>query len=254
MIHTHNGLRLGDNLIQLNFLRRLSLANPELEITHYYNPAFCRMEEIDALRSDISLRLRLKTIDQAPAESIDSWRNAGGHWERHPDKLNFAQFHLDWFAKLSSRMAVKNPITTLSNLLFDYPALDSFISMAPDFDAVVINSPGLSGQFQNFNADHFRTLVSRLVAKGHRVVTTEPTGLCPAFDGKNVTWIGATAAKAKLIVGTSTGPSWPCFNVHNRDSLHVMCLDTESVVLTPRGRVARSPHHAISVLEELGIL
>ena len=254
MIHTHNGLRLGDNLIQLNFLRRLCLANPELEITHYYNPAFCRMEEIDALRSDISLRLRLKTIDQAPAESIDSWRNAGGHWERHPKKLDFAQFHLDWFAELSSRMGVKNPITTLSNLLFDYPALDSFISMAPDFDAVVINSPGLSGQFQNFNADHFRTLVSRLVAKGHRVVTTEPTGLCPAFDGKNVTWIGATAAKAKLIVGTSTGPSWPCFNVHNRQSLHVMCLDTESVVLTPRGRVARSPHHAISILEELGIL
>jgi hypothetical protein len=254
VIHTHNGLRLGDNLIQLNFLRRLCLANPELEITHYYNPALCKMEEIDAMRSDISLRLRLKTIDQAPAESIDSWRNAGGYWERHPEKLNFAQFHLDWFAELSSRMVVKNPITTLSNLLFDYPALDSFISMAPDFDAVVINSPGLSGQFQNFNPDHFRTLVSRLVAKGHRVVTTEPTGLCPAFDGKNVTWIGATAAKAKLIVGTSTGPSWPCFNVHNRLATHIMCLDTESVVLTPRGRVARSPHHAISILEELGIL
>lgn len=254
MIHTHNGLRLGDNLIQLNFLRRICLANPELEITHYYNPALCKMEEIDAMRSDISLRLRLKTIDQAPAESIDSWRNAGGYWERHPEKLNFAQFHLDWFAELSSRMVVKNPITTLSNLLFDYPALDSFISMAPDFDAVVINSPGLSGQFQNFNPDHFRTLVSRLVAKGNRVVTTEPTGLCPAFDGKNVTWIGATAAKAKLIVGTSTGPSWPCFNVHNRLATHIMCLDTESVVLTPRGRVARSPHHAISILEELGIL
>ena len=151
-------------------------------------------------------------------------------------------------------MAVKNPITTVDDLLFYYPALDSFISMTPNFDAVVINSPGLSGQFQNFNPDHFRTLVSRLVAKGHRVVTTEPTGLCPAFDGKNVTWIGAIAAKAKLIVGTSTGPSWPCFNVHNRLATHIMCADVENVVLTPRGRVARSPHHAISVLEELGIL
>ena len=251
MIHTHNGLRLGDNLIQLNFLRRLSLANPELEITHYYNPGYFKVEELDPLRTE---RILLRPISEAPAESIDSWRNAGGHWERHPDKLNFAQFHLDWFAELSSRMGVKNPITTVDDLLFDYPSLDSFISMAPDFDAVVINSPGLSGQFQNFNPDHFRTLVSRLVAKGHRVVTTEPTGLCPAFDGKNVTWIGATAAKAKLIVGTSTGPSWPCFNVHNRAALHVMCADVENVVLTPRGRVARSPHHAISVLEELGIL
>ena len=251
MIHTHNGLRLGDNLVQLNFLRRLSLANPELEITHYYNSGYCKVEELDPLRTE---RIFIRPISEAPAESIDSWRNAGGHWERHPNKLNFAQFHLDWFAELSSRMAVKNPITTLSNLLFDYPALDSFISMTPDFDAVVINSPGLSGQFQNFNPEHFRTLVSRLVAKGHRVITTEPTALCPAFDGKNVTWIGATAAKAKLIVGTSTGPSWPCFNVHNRLATHIMCADVENVVLTPRGRVARSPHHAISVLEELGIL
>jgi len=251
VIHTHNGLRLGDNLIQLNFLRRLSLANPELEITHYYNPSFCKVEELDPLRTE---RIFLRPISEAPAESIDSWRNAGGHWERHPDKLNFAQFHLDWFAELASRMGVKNPISTVDDLLFDYPALDSFISMTPDFDAVVINSPGLSGQFQNFNPEHFRTLVSRLVAKGHRVVTTEPTGLCPAFDGKNVTWIGAIAAKAKLIVGTSTGPSWPCFNVHNRLATHIMCADVENVVLTPRGRVARSPHHAISILEELEIL
>jgi len=81
VIHTHNGLRLGDNLIQLNFLRRLSLANPELEITHYYNPAFCKVEELDPLRTE---RILLRPISEAPAESIDSWRNAGGHWERHP--------------------------------------------------------------------------------------------------------------------------------------------------------------------------
>jgi len=251
VIHTHNGLRLGDNLIQLNFLRRLSLANPELEITHYYNPAFCKMEEIDAMRSDISLRLRLKTIDQAPADSIDSWRNTGGYWERHPDKLNFAQFHLDWFAELASRMGVKNPITTVDDLLFDYPALTENVE---NFDAIVINSPALSGQFQNFSAQGFIDLIRLLQVKGMRVLSTAPAGICACSQPHDVSWIGAASTTAKLIVGTSTGPSWPCFNVHNRDALHVMCLDTESVVLTPRGRVARSPHHAISVLEELGIL
>ena len=72
MIHTHNSLRLGDNLVQLNFLRRLCLQNPDLEITHYHNPELCKFEEIDALRSDISLRLRIRPISEAPADSIDS--------------------------------------------------------------------------------------------------------------------------------------------------------------------------------------
>ena len=254
MIHTHNALRLGDNLVQLNFLRRLCLQNPDLEITHYYNPELCRFEEIDALRSDMSLRLHIRPIDQAPANSIDSWRNAGGYWESHPDKLNFAEFHLCWFEELASRMCVKNPIGKVDDLLFDYPALDSFIPMAPDCDIVVINSPGLSGQFTNFNPDDFRNLISKLVSKGHRVISTVATGLCQAFDGKNVTWIGATAAKAKAVIGTSTGPSWPCLNVHNKNAFHLLCGDTENVILTKRGQMARSAYHAIHILENEGIL
>jgi len=254
VIHTHNALRLGDNLIQLNFLRRLCLQNPDLEITHYYNPGLCKFEEIDALRSDISLRLRIRPISEAPADSIDSWRNTGGYWERHPDKLNFAQFHLCWFEELASRMCVKNPIRKVEDLLFDYWALDSFIPMAPECDIVVINSPGLSGQFTNFNPDDFRNLVSKLVSKGHRVISTVDTGLCPAFDNKNVTWIGATAAKAKAVVGTSTGPSWPCLNVHNKDAFHLLCADTETVIFTQRGQMARSAFHALYILEEEGLL
>jgi hypothetical protein len=123
-----------------------------------------------------------------------------------------------------------------------------------NFDAIVINSPPLSGQFQNFSAQGFIDLIRILQVKGMRVLSTAPTGICACSQPHDVSWIGAASTTAQLIVGASTGPSWPCFNVHNRDALHVMCLDTESVVLTPRGRVARSPHHAISVLEELGIL
>ena len=54
-----------------------------------------------------------------------------------------------------------------------------------------------------------------------------------------VVWIGAVSARAKLI-GTSTGPSWPCFNILNKNAKHILCLDTENVILTPRGSVARS--------------
>lgn len=254
MIHTHNALRLGDNLVQLNFLRRACLANPSLEVTHYHNPQLCRAEEIDALRTDMSLRLRLRPIDQAPPGSIDSWRNAGGWWERHPDRLDFAKFHMTWFAELAGRLGIPNPIRTVSDLLLNYPTLDSFIPMAPECDVLVINSPGLSGQFLNFNPDDFRDLIARLLLKGHRVHSTAPTGLCPHFENRNVTFIGAASVKAKLIVGTSTGPSWPCLNVHNIDKTIILCADHENVVLTHGGRMARSVHHAIHLLAKDGWL
>lgn len=151
-------------------------------------------------------------------------------------------------------MCVKNPIRKVEDLLFDYSALDSFIPMAPECDIVVINSPGLSGQFTNFNPDDFRNLVCKLVSKGHQAISTVDTGLCPTFDNKNVTWIGATAAKAKAVIGTSTGPSWPCPNVHNKDAFHLLCGDTENVILTERGQMARSAYHAIYILENEGIL
>ena len=254
MIHTHNALRLGDNLVQLNFLRRACLADPALAVTHYHNPQLCRFEEIDALRSDISTRLRIRSIEEAPAGSIDSWRNAGGWWERHPDKLNFAKFHLAWFEELAGRLGIPNPIRTVDDLLFDYPTLDSFIPMAPECDVLVINSPGLSGQFLNYNPDDFRDLIARLTLKGHRVHSTAPTGLCPHFENRNVTFIGAASVKAKLIVGTSTGPSWPCLNVHNRDKPIILCADHEDVILTRGSKMARSAHHAIHLLAKDGWL
>lgn len=254
MIHTHNALRLGDNLVQLNFLRRACLADPALEVTHYHNPQLCRAEEIDALRTDISLRLRIRPIDQAPPGSVDSWRNAGGWWERHPDRLDFAKFHLAWFDELAGRLGIPNPIRSVPDLLLDYPTLEEFIPMTPECDVLVINSPGLSGQFLNFNPDDFRDLIARLILKGHRVITTAPTGLCQHFENRNVTWIGAASTKAKAIVGTSTGPSWPCLNVHNIDKPVILCADHEDVILTRDGRMARSVHHAIHILEQQGIL
>jgi len=122
------------------------------------------------------------------------------------------------------------------------------------FDAVVINSPPLSGQFQNFSTQGFIDLIRLLQVKGMRVLSTAPAGICACSEPHDVSWIGAASTTAQLIVGTSTGPSWPCFNVHNRNSLHLLCGDTETVILTPRGQMARSAFHAIHLLENEGIL
>jgi len=254
MIHTHNAFRLGDNLVQLNFLRRACLADSSLEIAHYHNPQLCKLEEIEPLCLDLGKRLVIRPIDQASPESVDSWRNIGGWWERHPLRLNFAAFHLQWFEELAKRLGIPNPIHSASDLLLDYPALDSEIPQAPECDVLVVNSPGLSGQFLNFNPDDYRDLIARLILKGHRVISTAPTGLCPTFENKTTTFIGATSTRAKIIVGTSTGPSWTCLNVHNQAKPIILCADHEEVVLTPNTRMAKSVHHAIHILQRDGVL
>lgn len=236
MIHTHNALRLGDNLIQINFLRRACLLNNDVTFVHYFDPNLCNGNELLPFIEGLESRIIIKTMEECPRGSIDSWR--GPLWYSHPQKLDFAAFHLFWFSHLSEKMGIDNPIKSVDDLLFDYPLLSS--SDIPTYDAVVINSRALSGQFNNYDLGHYDVLIKELLNAGISVLTTHPTSLCDSSAGHGVAWIGAVSAKAKLILGTSTGPSWPCFNVLNKNAKHILCLDTENVILTPRGSVARN--------------
>lgn len=247
VIHTHNHYRLGDNIIQLNFLRKIVLCN-DVDVIHYYNPVLCNGGELPPFIEGIEDRIKIVATTPPPG-SLDSWR--GPHWYEHPKRLNFCEYHLEWFTHLAEKMRVVNPIKEMGDLLLDYPML---YRTAPQYDVVVINSPALSGQFTKFSDAEFNYLIKMLVDKGHAVITTRPTEYCKAFEAVTVAHIGAVASTAKAVVGVSTGVSWPCFNVRNKNALHVMMLDYESVVLTERGRTVRTVYEAIQALQQENIL
>lgn len=246
-IHTHNLLRLGDNIIQLNFLRRV-LEKNDVEITHYYSNSLCNGAELVPFIAGLEDRITLSSAPRPPG-SIDSWR--GPDWYGHPDKLNFSLYHKQWFAKLSASMGVVNPIVDTDDLLIDYPLLHT---PHPKYDVVVLNSPALSGQFTRFSDYEFNYLITMLLNKNYSVITTRPTDLCPYFESVSVAHIGAVAANADVVVGVSTGVSWPCFNIINKNALHIMLLDYESVILTPRGRTVKTVYEAINILQQENIL
>ena len=234
---------MGDNIIQLNFLRRACQLNPDVQFIHYYNPYFCNGCELNPFIEGLEHRITISS-SPPPPHSIDSWR--GPLWYSHPDRLDFAKFHLYWFNHLSSIMQIANPIQSVDDLLIDYPLL--YAEDIPNFDVVVINSPAFSGQYNSYNEEDYNQLIIKLLAYDYSVITTKPTNLCASTVGHNVAWIGAVSANAKLIIGTSTGPSWPCLNVKNKDAKHILCLDTESVILTPKGSVARNISHVKDIL------
>lgn len=249
MIHTFNNFHLGDNLIHLNFARKALLNNPELKFTHYYHPRDCNINELIPLQKDLSDRLILKPLNEKPPHAIDTWRARASWWSN-----DFSEFYIKWFDELATKIGIQNPIKTKDDFLYDYPELTASMDGCARADVIVINSNAKSGQFKNCHESEYTTLIRRLLHNNLSVMTTKPTGLCPDSTGHCTTWIGAVSARAKVIVGASTGPSWPCFNIYNKDELHVLCLDTEDVILTKRGRNGRSIAEAIKILEQENVI
>lgn len=250
-IHTtHCALRLGDNLAHLHFLRKLAAAYPDHGFTH-----FCHGDYLDQLREVVSdiPRIRLTAFAEAyfvsrwemrPPDALGStnaWKNSSGFFDRHPQKETYSAVMLDWYHELARRLGLESPLHTREDLLFDYPALNAKkIKFQSDpFDILIVNSPPLSGQAPRFYSEQMDSLIGRL-AQSYRIVTTfRRPGLdlpCTMDLNATVTGIGRLSQVCNAIVMVSTGPSWPTFNIWNRDSikLRVVINEPEIVDLDPK--------------------
>jgi hypothetical protein len=251
IIRTHNAYHLGDNLVHLNFLRRVAKNHPDVVFTHH-----AHWQYIPQLR-EVIVDVPNITLEEfnylTPPHSIDSWRGANGFWYQHPNRNNFAEFHFEWFTHLAKRMGVENPVTTREDMLFDYPALDDLDSQGQLFDTLIINSPPGSGQFLGYDEFALCNVANTLATAGHEVVVTHlPVGWqrhhsieSTTHGNRTVTEIGRLSQHCHTIIMVSTGPSWPTFNVFNKESVkhRFIMLDSEFVDLAP------NTHHCSSISE-----
>ncbi len=243
--YTHNDFHLGDNLVFLNYLRRLALANPGHGFVHAAHE--CHLAALAPVVQDVP-NVALIRYEDRDAASIDVWKNAGagtpngGFWETHELKTDFAWFHVAWFTHLSRRMGLECPIRKPQDLLFDYPALLQGPGLANaaaiTFDFLVINSRPCSGQCLAYDkVEYFDGLLAELAAKGYKVACTQksevPGVYCTADDNLSVTEIGHMSIYASHIVGVATGPMWPTFNVWNQSSVktRIFMLEGEKLNL-----------------------
>jgi hypothetical protein len=246
---THCALRLGDNLAHLHFLRSLAKANPRHHFVHFAH--LCYIAQLSEVVCDLSnvQVMSLERVSAAPktpqefwsmkplhVESIDAWKNAGGYWERHALRLDYAQFYLGHCAMLADAMGLISPMRAVQDIPFDYPALLSWKYEA--FDFLVVNSTPKSGQLPAYNVTEMNDLVGKLSNK-YKVITTAPTPHacgCTQEHGMTVSQIGALSCFCKYVVAVSTGPSWTTFNKFNAHSmaLRVVLIDKEEVKISPR--------------------
>jgi len=214
MIHTYNEYHLGDQLIHLQYLRRVSQENPHLDFTHHCQEQY--HDQLLPLTEGCPILLRDLRI---PPEALNSWIGYKNFFYNHQKRRDWVAFHLDWFAYLSDRLEVTNPIACKEDLLFDYPALNQKAGM--EIDYLIINSLPASGQLPSYNPQFFQKLVQNLTNEGAKVITTYPTGMCPCTLEQHLTVsdIGVLSKSVQHIVAIDTGPLWTTFNIHNQNKV-----------------------------------
>jgi hypothetical protein len=260
---THNGYHLGDNLVHLNFLRKVALAHPDRQFVHAAQWQY--EKQLKDVISDVP-NIKLEHFGyMTPALSIDSWRGAGGFWYNHEHRNDFVKFHTDfWFPYLASQMGVDNPIQSAKDMLFDYPTiLHGLNGKFPNgCDVLVINSPPGSGQFSGYNGYALAELASAISANGFKVVATAelPSHIVNVETtvkaGLTATQIGSLSIHCHSILMVSTGPSWSTFNIWNQDTVlnRIILLDSERVWLSPNTIHCSNIAEAGNVLKESGLI
>lgn len=246
--YTYNEFHLGDNIVHLHFLRAIAEAHPEHCFIHAVHE--CHIKQLDEVIDDVG-NILLITLEQrdkyAPPHCWhNTWKNADNFWERHPLRHDWVGFHLSWFAYLSHKMGLRCPMNDAKDFLFDYPALlaeghretehltpalsPSDAEREKEFDFLIINSQPCSGQLKPYDGPYyFEPLVMALLAKGYRVLTTDPvpgvTGGSTRGLGLSITGVGTISRRCKHIIAVATGPLWPCLNIWNTKTPIIILLD-----------------------------
>lgn len=233
MIHrTFCDWHLGDNLVHLNFIRRLALANPDHEFVHSALPEY--LWQLRPLVRD--LKNASVTDERVSGPCHNAWKNADDFYVKHPNGGDFSAFHVEHFQRLAHRMGLESPIKVTTDLLFDYPELQEVVWPGCEFDYLVVNSCPLSGQLCAYREDLFDGLMRRLVALGRTVAATQGMGIDGVCYTKpmSVTGVGNLSLRCRNIVGVATGPMWTTYNVWAKPELRLVLLDSqERFNLTP---------------------
>lgn len=251
-IHTHCDYKLGDQLIHLNYLRRVAALYPEKRFIHAAPAGL--LPELLATVEDVS-NIVLVPLQARSPESVDAWKNRKDGFYGHPKRDDWAAFHLEFFETLSADLGLENPIKQAADLLFDYPAIKR--GPREKYDFLVINSAPTSGQLLSFFADDFDLLIGSLVKKGYSVITTELSRLgVPCTRPRSVTQIGSLSLGCSYIVGVGTGPMWPTFNIWNTETvkLRLILLERERIFIAPNTQHATNVAQAMTILSGHGLL
>jgi len=260
IIHFYSHAKYGDNLEQLNYVRKLCYAYPNYEFVQYTNED--QLEQLQEVIEDLDPQVTLKFHGHKPDEAHHTWIGHEGFCRMWPGRNNDrVGFMIAWFQNLSKRAGVESPIKCAQDLLFDYPALTKPVVFQENFDVLVINSEPQSGQYRGFSREGIDNL-ARGLAQSNKVITIEKVDdlPCTRAMGLSLTEIGSLSRQCRAVCGVSTGPMWPTFNVWNtgieftgmKPSDFVYIVDGEYINYGDNFHKADNDIQAYTIMKSLG--
>jgi len=216
-ISTFNELHLGDNLIHLNYLHKLSKLYPDLVLNHYLNDHY--IDQLNPLISE-SLNIKLFKLELKPSDAINCWIGYEDYFYKSHLQGNWVEFHLDFFNRLSYLLGVKNPILKDSDLLFDFSILEKKKSLRR-YDFLIVNSTPQSNQTFDFDKEFLIQVIKKLVFKGYSVISTHPNEIVESIieKGYGLIEVAQISNNCQAIIGIPNGPMWLTFNSFNQDKV-----------------------------------
>ena len=250
VIRTFMQWHLGDNLLHLHFLRKLSEQDPTLRFVHALQPALmAQCQEMVADRPQIQLVPLEPGVDQG----IDGWKGADGFFFAHPNRFQFGALYIDLFAQLARRMGLVSPLRTPDDLLLDYPAICRDKGLGR-YDVLLVNSQPLSEQFKSYQESDFVALADLFRERGLSVITTRKIDgyPCTLDDHLSVTDIANLSLRARYFVAVCTGAMWPSMNIFNQ-SIHqfrIILNDHETIDFGSRVTMCRESSALLEMVRQ----
>ncbi len=238
-VFTHIRYNFGDNATHLQYLRMLASKHPEIAFFH-----FTKKDYINDLKFYVSGLSNLFVLDlfYCPEFSLDVWKNADQFWFKHSKRLNFVEFYIDFFDKLSAKIGLENPIKHKEDFIFDGGLFLDRAKDFPDYDWFIMNSLPLSNQFKSGIAELDEFCVK--LSKRFSVITTRKIRDIPCTTdyGMSMPDIAAQSINCGFHLMISTGPSWFVLNTINceRSKGIFLLLDHEEVIFSENMKVFRS--------------
>lgn len=255
--HSHCDFHLGDQLIHLHFLRKLAQKYPGEKFIHAVHE--CHIPQLAEAVGDMP-QIQIIPLPQRSAESIDTWKNAGGYWQNHPLKNDYSAFYVEFFKMFARRMGLESPIKERWDLLLDYPAIRKPVhGVFESMDVLVVNSQPCSGQARSYDRpEYFDPLIKRLTENKLNVVCTQKSEWAPCTRdfGLSISGVGGVSLYTPVIIMIATGPSWPTFNIWNRwkVALRIIMSDNEDLNLSQNTHRVRRLDEMFPICAAYGLI
>lgn len=204
-IDFYNELHLGDCVYHTQYCRKLIEKNPDIEV-HFYIP-FQYSGEVQNFVNGYPIFL--EPLENRPQHSINSWLNrTGKFWSEWTNRFAGMNdlIYLELWEEISRDLNIENPVKTANDHILDNIELSRPLN-DEKYDWLVINSIGLSGQWDDYGSiDNF---LDRLKNSGKTAITTNYNNYdfpCTIDRKYTIMDIGRLALNCKNVLSVHTAP------------------------------------------------